>query len=41
MNTQEKTLGVNASLEEIRKELFEEPETPRDNQNENNQNENK
>jgi hypothetical protein len=43
MNTQEKTLGVNASLEEIRKELFEEPETqpetqpetPRDNQNEN------
>ena len=23
MNTQEKTLGVNASLEEIRKELFE------------------
>jgi len=41
MNTQEKTLGVNASLEEIRKELFEEPETQRDNQNENNQTENK
>jgi hypothetical protein len=40
MNTQEKTLGVNASLEEIRKELFEEPETQRDNQTENNQTEN-